>query len=333
MNPKLTIDLASRFARISLGHVTREYPHKSDHVMDGDADVYIPHRVHPIFYGSFDWHSCVHGYWLLARLSRLFPELPDRPAIDALFAEALTPEKVEAERAYLGRTSSRSFERPYGWAWLLMLASELELAGSPHAATLRPLARAFVGLFHSFLPRLTYAVRTGTHSNTAFALVLAERYTGVTNDVALRDLLAARAKGWFGEDRRAQVWEPSGEDFLSPVLMEAMAMHRLMPAAAFASWLDNFLPELSAAEPATLFTPARVSDRTDGKLAHLDGLNLSRAWALRDIAGSIADADGRALLIDAADRHLTAALGSVEGDYMGEHWLASFAVLALAGTE
>jgi hypothetical protein len=333
MNPKLTIELASRFARIALSHVTREYPHKADHVMDGDADAYIPHRVHPIFYGSFDWHSCVHGYWLLARLSRLFPELPERAEIEALFADALTPGKVEAERAYLGRASSRSFERPYGWAWLLMLASELELADSPCAVTLRPLTEAFVGSFHSFLPRLTYAVRVGTHSNTAFALVLAERYARVTKDEALRDLLAARAQDWFGEDRAAQVWEPSGEDFLSPALMEAMAMNRLMPAASFPSWLNNFLPNLSAAEPATLFNPASVSDRTDGKLAHLDGLNLSRAWAMRDIAGSIANADGRALLIDAANRHLAAALDSVEGDYMGEHWLASFAVLALAGTE
>ena len=333
MSPKLTIDLASRFARIALGHVTREYPHKADHVMDGEADAYIPHRVHPIFYGSFDWHSCVHGYWLLARLSRLFPELPERAEIDALFADALTPGKVEAERAYLGRASSRSFERPYGWAWLLMLASELELAGSPYAATLRPLAEAFAGLFHSFLPRLTYAVRAGTHANTAFALVLAERYARVTKDVALRDLLAARAQDWFGEDRAAQVWEPSGEDFLSPVLTEAMAMHRLMPAASFSSWLNDFLPNLSAGEPATLFTPASVSDRTDGKLAHLDGLNLSRAWAMRDIAGSITDDAGGALLIEAADRHLAAALGTVEGDYMGEHWLASFALLALAGTE
>ncbi|MFT3978316.1 MAG: DUF2891 family protein, partial [Sphingomonas bacterium] len=210
---------AARFARIALGHVTREYPHKADHVMTGEADVYTPRAVHPIFYGSFDWHSCVHGYWLLARVRRLFPDLPEAAAIDALFADAFTPGKVEAERAYLDRPASRGFERPYGWAWLLMLAEELRLAESPHGETLRPLAEAFVQRFRDFLPLLTYPVRAGTHANTAFALVLAARYA----DEGLRALLAERARDWFGADRDAQAWEPSGDDFLSPTLMEASA--------------------------------------------------------------------------------------------------------------
>ena len=326
MTHELTADRASQFARIALGHVAREYPHKADHVMTGDGDVYRPRAVHPIFFGSFDWHSCVHGYWLLARVRRLFPDLPEAARIDALFADAFTPAKVEVERAYLDRPASRGFERPYGWAWLLMLAAELRLGGSPHEATLQPLTGAFVRRFHDFLPLLTYPVRAGTHANTAFALVLAARYAEVTGDASLRALLADRARDWFGADRDAQGWEPGGDDFLSPTLMEASAMAALMPPDDFRTWLAGFLPRLAAREPATLFAPAIVSDRSDGKIAHLDGLNLSRAWAFR----AIADASGQpAILRDAADRHLAAALDEVAGDYMGEHWLASFALLAL----
>lgn len=322
-------DLAARFARIALGHVTRDYPHKADHVMTGDADAYIPRIVHPIFFGSFDWHSCVHGYWLLARVRRLFPDGAEAGAIDALFADAFTPDKVEAERAYLDRPASRGFERPYGWAWLLMLASELRVAGSVHGDTLQPLADAFVARFRAHLPVLTYPVRVGTHANTAFALVLADRYARVADDFALRGQLTGRARDWFGADRAAQAWEPSGEDFLSPVLMEALAMQRLLPPDEFAPWFSAFLPDLAHGEPAPLLTPARVSDRSDGKIAHLDGLNLSRAWAMR----ALAKATGSDVLEDAAERHLAAAIGEVAGDYMGEHWLASFALLALTGVD
>ena len=329
MTYDLTADHAARFARIALGHVTREYPHKADHVMTGDADAYLPRTVHPIFYGSFDWHSCVHGYWLLARVRRLFPDIAEAPAIDALFADAFTPAKVEAERAYLDRPSARGFERPYGWAWLLMLTAELAQAGSPHAETLRPLADAFVARFRDFLPLLTYPVRAGQHANTAFALVLAARYAETHGDIALLALFAQRAHDWFGHDRDAQAWEPSGEDFLSPILMEAAAMATLAPRAAFGEWLAAFLPRLTAQEPAALFTPATVSDRSDGKIAHLDGLNLSRAWAFRLLAAAIDAPDTQATLHAAADRHLAASLDAVAGDYMGEHWLASFALLAL----
>ncbi|QKR98999.1 DUF2891 domain-containing protein [Sphingomonas sp. CL5.1] len=328
MTHDLTADRAGQFARIALGHVAREYPHKADHVMTGDGDIYTPRAVHSIFFGSFDWHSCVHGYWLLARVRRLFPDLPEAARTDALFADAFTPAKVEAERAYLDRPAARGFERPYGWAWLLMLAAELRLGGSPHEATLRPLAEAFVRRFHDFLPLLTYPVRAGTHANTAFALVLAARYAEVTGDASLRALLADRARDWFGADRDAQGWEPGGDDFLSPTLMEASAMAALMPPGDFRAWLAGFLPRLAAREPATLFSPAIVSDRSDGKIAHLDGLNLSRAWAFRAIADA---SDQPANLRDAADRHLAAALDEVAGDYMGEHWLASFALLALTG--
>jgi Protein of unknown function (DUF2891) len=329
----MTPDLAARFARIALGHVTREYPHKADHVMDADADAYIPRAVHPIFYGSFDWHSCVHGYWLLARIRRLFPALTEATAIDALFDHSFTPEKVEVERAYLDCPSASGFERPYGWAWALMLAGELIVGGSPHAATLQPLADAFVMRFREFLPKLHYPVRTGFHSNTAFALVLAERHARVTGDTAFQALLRARARDWFARDRAAQVWEPSGEDFLSPTLTEALAMQALLPPAEFAPWFAGFLPDLAARQPAALFTPAQVSDRSDGKIAHLDGLNLSRAWAMRALAGAVPEDRQRSALESSAAEHLDAAIGEVSGDYMGEHWLATFALLALTGTD
>ena len=328
----MTPELAARFARIALGHVTREYPHKADHVYVGDDDLYSPRRVHPIFYGSYDWHSCVHGYWLLTRIRRLYPDIAEVGAIDALFADALTPEKVEAERAYLDRPDSRGFERPYGWAWLLMLASELAVADSPHAATLRPLAEAFAARWRDYLPVLTYPVRVGTHANTAFALVLIDRYARATGDESLRSLMTARAKAWFGEDRAAQAWEPSGQDFLSPVLIEAMAMQRLLPPGDFATWFADFLPGLTDGQPETLFTPARVSDRSDGQIAHLDGLNLSRAWAMRSL-GPALSGPAATLLEDCAARHIDAALDAVAGDYMGEHWLASFATLAMTGLD
>ncbi|MCT8003409.1 DUF2891 domain-containing protein [Sphingomonas sanguinis] len=328
----MTPELAARFARIALGHVTREYPHKADHVYVGDDDRYIPRLVHPIFYGSFDWHSCVHGYWLLARIRRLYPAIAEIAAIDALFAEAFTAEKVGAERAYLDRPDARGFERPYGWAWLLMLASELTVSDSPYAATLRPLAEAFAARWRDYLPMLTYPVRVGSHANTAFALVLIDRYARVTGDEALRSLMTERARAWFGRDRAAQAWEPSGQDFLSPVLIEAFAMRALLPRQEFASWFAAFLPDLGEGQPEALFTPARVSDRSDGQIAHLDGLNLSRAWTMRGLAPELPE-PAAGLLKDSAARHIDAALHAVAGDYMGEHWLASFATLAMTGLD
>lgn len=323
---------AATFARIALGHVTREYPHKPDHIMAGDTDAYLPREIHPIFFGSFDWHSCVHGYWLLARIQRLYPDIEEVAAIGALFADAFTADKVERERAYLDRPGARTFERPYGWAWLMMLQSELEIAGSPHATTLRPLCDAFAQLWRDHLPMLSYPVRAGTHANTAFALILADRYARVCGDGRMQTLMAERANQWFGADRAAQAWEPGGEDFLSPTLMEALAMQRLLPPDAFASWFSGFLPVLASGTPETLLTPARVSDRSDGRIAHLDGLNLTRAWAMRELARTTGG-HVRDVLEASAREHLAVALDEVAGDYMGEHWLASFAMLALTGLD
>jgi hypothetical protein len=284
--------------------------------------------LHPAFHGSFDWHSCVHAHWMLARLLRRFPALPSAPAIAALFDAAFTAEGVAAERAFLARPSARGFERPYGWAWLLKLHAELDGAW---AATLAPLARDFADRFAQHLPRADYPVRHGVHSNTGFALTLAADWAE-RHDAALLDLLRATARRWYGADADAQAWEPSGEDFLSPVLTEAACMARLLSAADFATWRDRFLPRLAEGEPATLFTPARVADRTDGRIVHLDGVNLSRAWCWRVLAAGFDAADPRRPLAEAAAaRHIAASIGEVGGHYMGSHWLASFAVLALDG--
>ncbi len=330
----LTPAVADRFTSIALGHVGREYPNKLDHVLNGPDDVRGPRALHPVFYGSFDWHSCVHGYWLLARLLRGFPALADAPRVRDLFDAQITAGNVAGEVAYLQQPSRGGFERPYGWAWLLMLAGELARHDTDHGrrwrAALAPLADAFVARFRAFLPKATYPVRVGTHFNTAFALVLALDYAGSAGDGAFGDLLREQANAWYGADADCQAWEPGGDDFLSSALIEAECMRRAMPAAGFEAWLRRFLPRIAQREPATLFRPAHVSDRTDGKIAHLDGLNLSRAWCWRALARSFGDGDPRAAAArDAAELHLAASLPHVAGDYMGEHWLATFAVLAL----
>jgi hypothetical protein len=328
----LDAELAGRLAGIALGHVAREYPNGLVQTLSGPKDLGLPRELHPIFFGSLDWHSCVHSHWLLARLLRLFPDLSHAPAIAAHFDQAFTAEKVAGERAYLARPFSGGFERPYGWAWLLMLAAELrrhEGRGRVWSEALTPLAGDFVARFLTFLPKADYPVRAGVHSNTAFALALAHDYALIAADETLRALIAAKALAWYGADLACQAWEPSGDDFLSPALMEAELMRRILSAADFAAWFAGFLPDLAEGRPATLFAPARVSDRGDGKIAHLDGLNLSRAWCWRGLARSLADEPIATLARDAADRHLAVSLPHVSGDYMGEHWLASFALLAL----
>jgi hypothetical protein len=331
----LTPEIASRFADVALLHVAREYPNKLDHVLAGPEDVAAPRDLHPIFYGSFDWHSCVHGYWLLATLLRRFPELPEAPRIRAVFAEHFTAENAGRERAYLERPSSRGFERPYGWAWLLMLAAELSRHatddGRAHATTLAPLTRAFVERTLAFLPKAIYPVRAGTHFNTAFALALTMEYARAMRDDHLARVCADRARAWYLDDRDCPAWEPSQDDFLSPALIEVECMRRCLSADEHRAWLARFLPNLAARAPATLFQPATVSDRSDGKIAHLDGLNLSRAWCWRAIAQTFDGGDPRrAIAYEAADRHLDASLPHIAGDYMGEHWLATFALLALS---
>jgi hypothetical protein len=329
MKHHLTAQTAERFAALALGHVTREYPHKLDHVMEGPEDVLGPRALHPLFFGSFDWHSCVHGYWLLLRTLRLFPQIAASGRIRALADAMLTPANVAGEIAYLDRAYTGPFERPYGWAWLLMLHAEAQRHEEAWAETLAPLADAFAERFKSFLPRLTYPIRTGTHYNSAFAMVLALDWADA-NDPALAALIRARASDYYGSDRACPGWEPGGDDFLSPALTEALLMRRALPQGAFGPWFDAFLPDLAAGVPRALFTPAFVSDRSDGKIAHLDGVNLSRAWCWRALAGAL-EPELAALARETADAHLDASLPHVAGDYMGEHWLATFALLALEG--
>jgi hypothetical protein len=322
----LTSDLAERFARVALGHVTREYPNKLDHVVTEASGAVGPRDLHPVFYGSFDWHSCVHGYWMLAHLYRRFPSIPSRPAIRGLFDKHLTREKVAIECNYLHIPHAAGFERPYGWAWLLKLASELALHDTPEgcawSATLSPLTQMFAARFMRFLPLATSPVRAGVHSNTAFAIRLALDYA----DQPLRAVLTDVARRWYAGDTDCQAWEPGGDEFLSPALIEAECMRAALPEPEFRVWLAGFLPRLDQHLPATLFTPATVSDRSDGKIAHLDGLNLSRAWCWHALADSTPDP---AAARRTARAHIDASLPHVAGDYMGAHWLASFAVLAL----
>jgi hypothetical protein len=322
----LTTERADRFAGMALGHVGREYPNKLDHILNGPADLRGPRDLHPVFYGSFDWHSCVHAYWMLAHLYRRFPAMERAADIRALFDANLVAEKVEREGAYLARPSAAGFERPYGWAWLLYLAAELKQHATPEgrawSAALSPLATNFVDRFTDFLPRATYPIRAGVHTNTAFAILLASAWPAD----GLRSLLTRTAARWYGADADCQAWEPGGDEFLSPALVEAACMQAMLPDDEFRPWLHRFLPRLVDRQPATLFAPATVSDRTDGKIVHLDGLNLSRAWCWRALAPACPDPGAVAQTVQ---DHIDASLPHLGVDYMGEHWLASFAVLAL----
>ena len=328
----MTLDaaMASRFARITLGHIGQQYPHKLDHVLDGPADAATPAALHPIFHGSFDWHSCCHGWWQLLTLLRIAPDVPEGPSIRALADAMLTPANVAGELAYLDRPSSGGFVRPYGWAWALALHGEAARHKATWGAALAPLATAFAARFAAHLPKLTYPIRAGTHGNTAFAMVMLHDWAGI-HDPALARLAEQRARDWFGEDRGCQAWEPSGDDFLSSALTEALLMSRVLPCNEFAGWFDAFLPHAAHGTPATLFAPAHVSDRADGKIAHLDGLNLSRAWCWRGIAGALGNAHPVAApALATAARHLAASLPHLDDDYMGAHWLATYALLAQA---
>ncbi|MCK1679624.1 DUF2891 domain-containing protein [Bradyrhizobium sp. 147] len=329
----MTVERAEEFARIALNHVGREYPAKFDHHMvAGPHEVKVPRALHPLFYGSLDWHSSVHTHWLLARLYRRFTGVRAAGDIRAWLDGALTPDKVAGELAYLNRpTSTSGFQRPYGWAWLLMLQAELEThatdEGRRWAKALRPLAETFAARFKRWLPLATYPTRVGANGNTAFALVLARRYALATGDRELAETLAASARRWYGMDAACQAWEPSGTDALSPTLMEAECMRAFLPRDEFESWFGRFLPDLARGEPATLFTPVTVSDRSDGLTAHLDGVNLNRAWAWRHLAAAVPPSL-KPRLEEAARRHLDAALPYLASEN-GDFWLASFAFLAL----
>ena len=335
-----TREEAARFAALALRCATTEFPNKADHVADGPDDLARPRDAHPAFYGCFDWHSSVHGHWLIIRALRLYPDLPDAARLRAVLDVHLSSSAVAGELSYLARPSRKAFERTYGWAWLLKLDEELRGWDDPDArrwsAALAPLSAEFARRYESFLPKLTYPLRVGTHPNTAFALAFGLDYARASGDKALEALLLERAKTYFAADKDYPAsWEPGGEDFFSPALLEADLMRRVLPPAGFSLWLDGFLPALGRGGPKALMTPAVVTDRTDPRIVHLDGLNLSRAWCLRGIASGLPSGDARRReLGELARRHLDASLPHVaSGAYEGEHWLATFATFALAAPE
>jgi hypothetical protein len=336
---KLTREQASSFAQLALKAIVKEYPNKPEHVMNSEVDIQGPRALHPAFYGSFDWHSSVHGHWMLVRLLRLFPDLPEQRQIRDVLAKHLTAKNLQIEADYFTKPNRQSFERTYGWAWLLKLAEELhgwnDPDGQQWSQNLQPLADAIELRYIAFLPKQTYPIRTGLHPNTAFGLSLALDYARAVKHKPLCDMIEDRSRTYFATDADIPAaWEPSGTDFLSPSLMEADLMRRVLPQAEFRSWLIRFLPGLPRGEPKVLFTPAVVTDRTDPQLVHLDGVNLSRAWCMRSIAAALPKDDpARKVLAESAARHAEAALRHVtSGDYVGEHWLASFAVYLLSET-
>jgi hypothetical protein len=335
----LSPETASEFCRIALGHVALEFPHYEGEVLTGPEDVKLRGPdFHPIFYGSYDWHSCVHGYWLLARLNRLYPNLPQRAAIVKQLNHAFVPAKVAGELAYLERPYSESFERPYGWVWLMKLQAELlqykDADGQRWAATLMPFSKDLAERLGLYFRRLQHPIRGGLHNNTAFSLAIAADYAQAVNDTALLALMRERALVWFGEDVAENRHDYGGTDFLSPIVIEADAMRRVLTPDAFQAWFRRYLPDLEKGEPRTLLEPAVVTDRNDGHLAHLDGVNLSRAWGMRNLARATAGDARGAILSKAADAHLAAGIANVEGHYVSTHWLATYALLALeAGQE
>ncbi|HLJ96149.1 MAG TPA: DUF2891 domain-containing protein [Gemmataceae bacterium] len=333
----LTRETASALARLALKGVRKEYPNKPEHVLAGPHDIKAPRTLHPAFYGSYDWHSCVHGHWMLARLLRLFPALPEAKEIRTVFASHLTAENLKAEAEYFARPEAKSFERPYGWAWLLKLAEEFhnwdDAEARAWSKNLRPLTEVIVTRYLDYFPKQIYPIRTGVHANTAFGLSFAHDYARAVGHQKLLELVGEQAKSYFGHDCDVPAaWEPGGADFFSPALTEADLMQRVLPRDEFRTWFAKFLPGASKGEPTALFTPATVTDRSDPQLVHLDGLNLSRAWCMRGIAAALpADDPARKHLLEAAARHAEAALGHVaSGDYAGEHWLASFALYLLS---
>jgi hypothetical protein len=330
-----TIDAAAaaRFANLALGCVHLEYPNKLAHTLASDADARPPRLLTPAFYGCYDWHSSVHGHWLLVRLARQFPQAPFAAQARAALARSLTAGNVAGEVVYLQTPGRASFERPYGLAWLLMLAAELRQWDDPQArqwvAILQPLEREAAARLSTWLPKLHYPIRVGEHSQTAFAFGLVHDWSRVAGDAAMRTLIERRARAFYGDDRNCPLdYEPSGEDFLSPCLAEADLMRRVLAPSGYAQWLRTFLPGIPQGPQARWLEPGVVTDRSDPKLAHIDGLNLSRAWMLQGIASGLPPRDRRIAALEAAARaHAEAALPAVTGEhYEGGHWLGTFAV-------
>jgi hypothetical protein len=333
MPPSFDINTAERFASLALACVHKEYPNKLSHSLNSDADVAPPRKLTPAFYGCYDWHSSVHGHWLLARLVRTFPSASFASSAREALRQSLTAENIAQEALYLRAEGRASFERPYGLAWLLQLVAELREWDDPQAremaSSLRPLEQAALERMNDWLPKLSHPVRIGEHSQTAFALGLMLDYARATGNSKFADLLESKARQFYlGDKDCPSAYEPSGEDFLSPCLGEADLMRRVLPSQEFALWLRTFLPQISPARKDAWLAPVVSPDPSDPKLAHLDGLNLSRAWMLEGIAAALPKGDKRLpTIISAAEQHKSAGLAAVTGKhYEGGHWLGSFAV-------
>jgi hypothetical protein len=325
--------LAARFAGLALDCVHRQYPNKIAHVLNGDEDARPPRELTPAFFGCFDWHSAVHGHWLLARLARLYPDADFAAAARAALDRSLTVENIAAEVRYFQGPGRAGFERPYGSAWLLQLAAELREWDDPAARrwreALAPLEFIASAQIKAWLPKLTHPIRVGEHSQTAFAFGLIHDWALRASDTGMLDLLEARIADYYLDDRSCPLaYEPSGHDFFSPCLAEADLLRRVLEPDSFAAWLRDFLPGIpTAGDGAGWLVPAVVTDAGDGKLVHLDGLNLSRAWMLEGVAAALPAGDARrAVVLDVAERHGAAGLASVTGEhYEGGHWLGTFA--------
>jgi Protein of unknown function (DUF2891) len=322
---------AGRFAQLALACVHQEYPNKIAHSLNSDADVKPPRALTPAFYGCFDWHSSVHGHWLLARLLRMFPKAPFASEARQALAQSLTSANIAKEVEYVEAPGRGGFERPYGLAWVLQLAAELKESTDPDApqwfASLHPLELAAAARIAAWLPKLQHPVRTGEHNNTAFSIGLMLDYARITSNTEFGSLVESRARDYYLNDRNCPLsYEPSGEDFLSPCLAEADAVRRILPSSEFAQWLSAFLPPVD-------LEPTSVTDFTDGKLYHLAGLNLSRAWMLEGMVSKLPASDARRSQFTAlAGRLRQAGLESIRSEhYEGGHWLGTFAVYLVSG--
>jgi len=329
--PMMTLANANSLAQLPLKCIHNEYPNKPGEVLTSKDDLATPREMHPAFYGCFDWHSSVHGHWSLVSLLKRFPDLEEADTIKAALLADISEAHIKKEVAYFQKEANASYERTYGWAWLLKLAEELHTwddpVGEELGKNLQPLTDLIVENFKSFLPKLTRPVRIGQHENTAFGLVFAYDYAKTLGKKKLKKMIEQRAKDFYMQDKKCPLaYEPEGFSFLSPCLEEVDLMQRVLNKKAFLSWLNQFMPQLMDVK--FKMTPAEVSDREDGKLVHLDGLNFSRAWVFYDLANSY---KGLRHLKQLGDSHFQYSYSHIMGEdsYMGSHWLGTFAIYAL----
>ncbi|MGB7347950.1 MAG: DUF2891 domain-containing protein [Pirellulaceae bacterium] len=333
----LTQEEAATFAQLALKGIVQEFPNKPSNVMDSADDVRSPKAMHPVFYGSFDWHSSVHGHWMLARLLKLYPDAPIAAEIRTALNSQLTEDALKKEAEYFAADYNKSFERMYGWAWFMQLVTELQGWDDADAirwrTNLKPLESQIAQRMNDYLPKLTFPIRTGVHPDTGFALGMLLDYARELGDSDLEALLVEKAKAFYASDVDYPAhYEPSGHDFFSSGFNEADLMRRVLSQDDFVSWLDRFLPQLNTNSMGTMMVPVEVSDVTDGHLVHLAGLNLSRAWTMTGIAKALPESDPRReILLASIKQHADAGLKYVtSGHYEGEHWLATFAVYHLS---